>query len=121
MKTLKRIKQTFLILPVLLLLTISLGNNTAWGFAVGLGNTSCGKLLDHERRGLTKTDTMSMFHAYTGWIQGYITGRNQEKYSEKGKDVSDESLLFAVVEYCRNNPRNKIIHAINHIYDNELR
>ena len=60
------------------------------------------------------------------WALGYVTGRNyaESKFKTKNMGGSAESkansIYYAIVKYCRENPLENTAHAMEHIYNNEL-
>jgi len=118
-----KMKLTIIMLAAVLLLAG--GAKPVWGeYTVkGTGTVPCGTFLSEEksRRGKDMT-----YFDYMSWMLGYITGRNYERGlrglpSEKRKDVSPDSTYYAAVKYCRNNPKKKLYHAMEHVYVKDLK
>ena len=91
----------------------------SWSYTVkGSGNTSCGELLEEEKN---RTSQGILFYQKNAWILGYITGRNYENNANKGRGVHPDSIYYAVLNYCRDNPLKDLDDAIQFIYDYELK
>ena len=64
----------------------------------------------------TNNDDSLNFEARVSFLQGYITGKNDELLSNKGKGVSRESLQYALEKYCRENSLHDTWDAARSIY-----
>ena len=51
-------------------------------------------------------------------MKGYITGRNYELNATQANDVDSDSLYYAVVKFCRDNPLKDTDDAAIYIYSN---
>ena len=82
------------------------------GFAwLSKGKVSCGTIISsHEDD--PETTQMMVLH-----INGYITGRNYETNGRVGKGVDNDSLYYALLKYCRENPLKSNIDAEQYIYE----
>ena len=72
---------------------------------------SCGNYLSY-----VDNDDSLNFEARVSFLQGYITGKNDELLSNKGKGVSRESLQYALEKYCRENSLHDTWDAARSIY-----
>ena len=108
-------------LTVTLCLTIALllgSMGMSWGYTVkGTGNTSCGELLEEEKK---RSRGGILYFQNNAWIQGYITGRNYETNSSKGRGIKIESLYHALLKFCRDNPLKLFVHGTEFIYNSLL-
>jgi len=52
------------------------------------------------------------------WIKGYITGRNYELDRSVDNTIDADSLYYAAVKFCKDNPLKDNDDAVMHIYSN---
>ena len=76
---------------------------------------ACGKILKWE-----KNNNRLQKASIKGWLEGYIHARNYENNSSKGKGVSIDSIYYALIKYCRENPLEYSNDGAIYIYDNKL-
>jgi hypothetical protein len=97
---------------LLLLLLVSLFM-TSSSFAYTIfGTRTCGDLLSSDR------DNNKITELVVGvWMQGYITARNYELRREVDH-IDVDSLYYAVIKFCRDNPLQDNDDAAIHIYSN---
>jgi len=76
----------------------------------------CGKILKWERNNNIKQQDM-----IKSWVQGYMTARNYENNSTKGKGVNIDSIYYALIKYCRENPLETSTGGALYIYDKKLK
>tara|TARA_Y100000768_G_C23432966_1_gene431359 strand:+ start:160 stop:465 length:306 start_codon:yes stop_codon:yes gene_type:complete len=76
----------------------------------GLGVFECGELLSRK-------DDVIVKNQVENWAQGYVTGRNYEQNSSAGKNISGDSLFWAVVKYCEDNPLKDAVYAMESVYN----
>tara|TARA_B100000809_G_C14666176_1_gene361451 strand:+ start:23 stop:331 length:309 start_codon:yes stop_codon:yes gene_type:complete len=75
----------------------------------------CGKILKSERNNNRVQQDL-----IKSWLQGYMTARNYENNSKKGDGVNLDSIFYALIKYCRENPLKNSNDAALYIYDYEL-
>ena len=96
---------------LLLILTSLIMTNPSYAYKV-LGSRSCGDLLSSDR----DSHDFTKF-GVSLWMKGYITGRNYEL--DRGVDnIDGDSLYYAVIKFCRDNPLKDNDDAAIHIYSN---
>jgi len=99
-------KQLLLLLLVSLFMTSS-----SFAYTI-LGTRSCGDLLSSDR------DNDQLTELTVGiWMKGYITARNYE-LSRGVDNIDSDSLYYAVIKFCRDNPLKDNDDAAIHIYSN---
>lgn len=83
----------------------------AWAdyFAFGAGTNTCGEVTDYH-------DKYGRLDLLEHWIFGYVTGRNFENDSMRGKD-SQKAFYAAIIKYCRDNPLKDVVYAADDVYD----
>lgn len=99
------------LLTLALALYFSIVPNISLGFT-GLGAYSCGNIikLNAVNNQFSEVGTISYF-------QGYATGRNYELNRTLNSIAPDEnSIYYAVVKYCKDNPLETIAQASEYIY-----
>ena len=74
---------------------------------------SCGAVINYDNEG---SDFARV--GYPAYIRGYITGRNYELNATQANDVDSDSLYYAVVKFCRDNPLKDTNDAAKYIYSN---
>ena len=96
---------------LLLILTSLIMTNPSYAYKV-LGSRSCGDLLSSDR----DSHDFTKF-GVSLWMKGYITARN---YSENKSTVKIDvdSLYYAVIKFCRENPLKDNDDAAIHVYSN---
>jgi len=75
------------------------------------GTVDCGTILR-----LSKDNPMLTNGMMTAYVNGYITGRNYETNRNVGKGVSNDSIYYAVLKYCEDNPLKDNADAAKHIF-----
>ena len=76
------------------------------------GGKSCGFVISkHEDDSLLNRTVL------VSRLNGYITGRNYETNGRVGKGVDNDSLYYALLKYCRENPLKSNIDAEQYIYE----
>ena len=77
-----------------------------------VGAAKCGGILS-----LHNDDNPLNEYAVFSWTNGYITGRNYELNKSMTNKVPDtDSLYYAVIKFCRENPLKDIDDAAVYIY-----
>ena len=96
----------------IIVLTLMLSGNANAAYT-GLALTSCGEILSRENETLTKESVIF-------YISGHITGRNYANSGSVGKnlekDASYDSLYWAAIKYCKENPLKDTSDAAKHVY-----
>ena len=96
----------------ILVLGLLLSGN-AYAAYTGLALTSCGEILSRENETLTKESVIF-------YISGHITGRNYANSGSVGKnlekDASYDSLYWAAIKYCKENPLKDTSDAAKYVY-----
>ena len=98
----------------LLVIIFLLSGSYSYGYW-GAGDVTCDQIIS----GHDNTNKAGRFQVID-WMNGYITGRNIETKSNKGKDLGDESLYYAVLNFCKKNPLRSLVIAAEYIYEREL-
>jgi len=75
------------------------------------GKVDCGTILRLSKDNPILTDGMM-----TAYVNGYITGRNYETDKMVGEGVSNDSIYYAVLKYCKDNPLKDNGDAAEHIF-----
>ena len=75
------------------------------------GSVSCGTIISSYDSEPALTNGMM-----TAFINGYFTGRNYEIDGDVGSGIDNDSMFFALLKYCRENPLKKNYHAAEHIF-----
>ena len=93
-------------------------SNIVYSSYFSAGHYNCGDLLENKDNKYIKIFTEN-------WALGYMTGRNYSEDKRKGDSLGatnsiGNSLLYAIMKYCRQNPLKSTTHAMEHIYNNEL-
>ena len=52
----------------------------------------------------------------TAYVNGFLTGRNYETNGKVGKGVDHDSIFYALLKYCRENPLKDNVDAAEYIY-----
>ena len=82
------------------------------GFAyTAKGSVSCGTVISSYKKNAVLTDGMM-----TAYVNGFLTGRNYETNGNVGKGVDNESIFYALLKYCRENPLKDNVDAAEYIY-----
>ena len=92
-------------------------NAQSTGTHVSVGTVSCGYFLENK-------DTDIFKYSITKYVQGYITGRNYERTLDANKQVQGvdfETLYFATIKYCEDNPINDLVDAAKDTYQKLLK
>ena len=105
------------ILNLYLFLCFESSNIYAKSFIAGAGGEPCGSIINYEKNRVGK-DTM--YWVYIHWMLGYISGSNYQSQSMKGSNTDGESIYFAAIKFCKNNPLKRLNDAIKYIYKNQL-
>tara|TARA_Y100000389_G_C16964370_1_gene272625 strand:+ start:194 stop:457 length:264 start_codon:yes stop_codon:yes gene_type:complete len=80
---------------------------------MGFGYWQCGDFLNYMDE-----DNTANSKAVTVWVQGYITGRNDEAINRVGDGkVNLQGTRYALENYCRKNPLNDIWDGARKIYE----
>ena len=74
------------------------------------GVMSCGTIISHDRENHKTTKFYIL-----GWIRGYITARNYEN-SNISNHIDADSIKYAVLKYCNDNPLKDLDDAAFNIY-----
>ena len=72
---------------------------------------SCGAVIKYDNEGSDYAEI-----GYDGYVRGYITGRNYELNATQVNDLDSDSIYFAVVKFCRDNPLKSTNDAARYIY-----
>ena len=105
------------ILNLYILLFFESSNIYAKSYYTGAGGESCGSLTNYEKNRVGKD---MMYWVYIHWMLGYISGSNYQSQSMKGSNTDGESIYFAAIKFCKNNPLKRLGDAIKYIYKNQL-
>ena len=94
-------------------------SNIVYGQYYSSGQYSCGNLL-------ANTDNEYYKLIAESWAQGYMSARNYSEKKSKGRSLCNtssvaNSLFYAIMKYCRENPLKDTDDAMVHIYENELK
>tara|TARA_B100001250_G_C19580676_1_gene691862 strand:- start:420 stop:758 length:339 start_codon:yes stop_codon:yes gene_type:complete len=109
-------------IKILIVIFISLFTiNANAGYIKGLGANSCGEVIDTINEG-KKLNIEWADMMYTAWIQGYMSGLDDNKPSATSrlKNVSKDSLYFAVLNRCKAKPLDDLYEATDYVYFNQL-
>ena len=99
------------LLFLILILTSLFITSSSYAYSV-VGNQSCGSIITFDKEGNLYTKTGSI-----QWVRGYITGRNYEFDRNLVNRVPDpDSLYYAVVKFCKDNPLKGVNDAAIYIY-----
>ena len=98
------------ILPLLLICLFM--TSSSYAYTV-LGGRTCGEILSEDRNNNEMHKLM-----LTIWIKGYITARNYELARGIDQYVEGDSLYYASIKFCRDNPLKDSDDAAIHIYSN---
>jgi len=79
----------------------------------GGGIASCSEMLNAPEESIYEYQVKS-------WIVGFISGRNKERKALKGYQISEDTIFFAVKQYCRENPIDSVFQGANWLYENHL-
>ena len=74
------------------------------------GSLSCGMIISNDR---ANSETSEFY--VLGWVRGYITARNYEN-SNISNDIDADSIKYAVLNYCNDNPLKDLDDAAFNIY-----
>ena len=96
-------KKFFIIFVLSLLLSVN-----AKAYTV-VGTTPCGEILSRQNEKLTEESVIF-------YVSGYITGRNAESSGIVGRGVDYDSIFWATIKYCKDNPLNDTADAAKNIY-----
>ena len=102
-------KNFFLILGMILFSNISYSEYNS------VGDVTCDQVISGDRN-----NNKAGKYQVIDWMNGYVTGRNIETRGNKGKNLGDESLYYAVVNYCKKNPLHSTTIAAEYIYERQL-
>ena len=95
---------------LLLILTSLFISSSSYAYTVA-GAAKCGGLLSLENDGNSFTKSGTPL-----WVKGYITGRNYELDRSMNNLPDSDSLYYAVIKFCRDNPLKDIDDAARSIY-----
>ena len=107
---------------ILIFIFISLFSiNANAGYIKGLGANSCGEVINTINEG-RKLNVEWGDMMYTAWIQGYMSGLDDDKPSATSrlKNVDKDSLFFAVLNRCKAKPLDDLYEATEYVYFNQL-
>ena len=99
------------------LIALLISSSYAFASYTGLGDITCDQVISgHEKKNKAGR------YQVIDWMDGYVTGRNIESKTNrhKGKGLGDESLYYAVVNYCKKNPLHSTVEAAEFIYERQL-
>ena len=98
------------LLTLALALYFSIVPNISLGYT-SLGAYSCGNLIKHnaDNNQFSEAGTISYF-------RGYATGRNYELNRNINSDPDNNSIYYAVIKYCKDNPLKNLAQASEYIY-----
>ena len=91
----------------IVVLSLLLSGN-AYANYLAKGTFECGEVLSKEN-----DYAKDQLKAY---LNGYITGRNYETNMYVGKGVSADSLYYALLKYCKENPLMETHDAAENVY-----
>ena len=93
-----------------LILTSLFITNSSYAYTI-VGAAECGAILrlEDDNNLITK-------HSTPLWIKGYITGRNYELDRSMKNVPNSDSLYYALIKFCRDNPLKDIDDAAISIY-----
>ena len=74
-----------------------------------LGMYECGEILVDDKNNNKNSKTLTLT-----WLQGYISARNYIDNADKTAEY--ESLYFAVIKFCKENPLKDLNDAARDIY-----
>ena len=97
-----------LLLLTLTLTCLSVSNSSYAYTSYGL---SCGAVLSSDKDG-----SFALKHALPAWLMGYITGRNYELDRDMSDNPDGDSLYYAALKYCRDNPLKSLARGAKDIY-----
>ena len=98
------------LLLLILILTSLFMTSSSYAYTL-VGAASCGELLTLEDKG-----NLISKHSTPLWIKGYITGRNYELDRTMKNPPDSDSLYYALIKFCRDNPLKDIDDAAISIY-----
>ncbi len=110
-----------MVFALVLGLSVLFSNLVYGGNYLTIGSSSCGAVLDADAAN-NKTAKKQI----KDWAMGYVTGRNYAERKFKTENMpgsaqsTANSIYYAVIKYCRENPLKSTSHAMEHIYNNEL-
>mgnify|MGYP001002286968 CR=1 FL=1 len=92
------------------------------GYIKGLGANECGVVLSTVKQA-EKADIEWVSMMYTAWIQGYMSGLDNDKPTSTSriKDIHKDSLYLSVINRCKEEPLENLYEATNFIYYNKLK
>ena len=111
-----KVVMKYFIFGLSLVFLTSVANAQSTGIHVRVGTVSCGIVLENK-------DTDIYKYSITKFVQGYITGRNYERTLDANKQVKDvdfETLYFATIKYCEDNPIKNLADAATDTYQKLL-
>ena len=97
--------KNFLKILILSYLLIS-GANAGY---ITVNDNSCGDILSLEGKETPKEQIIR-------WMSGYISGRNYETDGRVGTGGSHDSLYWAIIKYCKDNPLKVLSDAAEDLY-----
>tara|TARA_E500000331_G_C17188582_1_gene683809 strand:- start:217 stop:552 length:336 start_codon:yes stop_codon:yes gene_type:complete len=104
----------------IIVFTLMLTNVNA-GYIKGLGANQCGEVISTVEGG-KKANVEWVQMMFTAWIQGYMSGLDDDKPTESSrlKGVHKDSLFFAVLNRCKVKPTEDLYEATEYVYFNQL-
>jgi len=75
------------------------------------GSVPCGTIISYNKSDPNLTKAMM-----TAYVNGFITGRNYELNSKTGKGKDHDSIYYALLKYCNENPLDTNVDAAEYIY-----
>ena len=99
------------LLPLTLILTCLFVSSSSYA-SYSTFSMSCGSVLKKD-----KEDNIYVESGITGWMMGYITARNYPNRVLTDRPDGD-SVYYAVLKYCRDNPLDGVADAGEEIYSN---
>ena len=102
-----------MILRILLITFFVFFTSSAQAWIRGIGANKCGEtftLLEKDQDGWGRM-------LVTAWIQGYLSGLDE---NNKLKNTDKDSLFLAVKKRCENEPLDFVHDAVEYVYINKL-
>ncbi len=99
-------------LKIYTILFLLFASTHSYSDALGIGNVSCGEII----RTYENNEEKNKF-AVSYFLNGFISGANSALSDTKtGKHQTDDSLFYALVKYCGENPLSNMVDGAIEIY-----
>ena len=97
---------------LILLFSLFLLSSPSVFSATTIGGYSCGQLLQYD-----KNNNITAKNVVINWFNGFISGMNFAVDKNLVNKIPDhESVYYAIVKYCKDNPLSDTQHASIDIY-----